>query len=477
MAGVAVALIGIAIEGFRWQMIPAYLVFAIAAGFNARKFGAIWRAIFGLPLILGLALSVLLCATMPIVDLPKPSGPFAVGTFSYSAIDTDRPERYEPSRSREIFVQVSYPALAADSEYRGFWEGLYGGESDWIAFFSSYLQRMKSSSIRSAQAVKDDLSFPVIFYNPAMGGLTDWNTFLVEELVSHGYIVFAIAHSFESFKVELESAGTVYLDIGLPADVPFTQQEMTDLAGVSNSILAMSDHEYRTRLMTLIYGLVDHVKAVEDKQQRLDFAQTLLPEFEALQLNLSAEDLLRVALGRWFADLSIESWVKDTQFVADQLLLANYPVDLRASMDADRIGVMGMSYGGAAAGEFCKVDSRCKAGANLDGTQFGSHWKAPLLSPFLVMYSATYRNQNDFAYSSSDGLYSVVVQGAEHTDFSDVPYFLPSLQLLGVLGPIGGQRMVEVLNSVLLSFFDEHLRGFSSFRETVAGIQEVQESH
>jgi hypothetical protein len=53
---------------------------------------------------------------------------------------------------------------------------------------------------------------------------------------------------------------------------------------------------------------------------------------------------------------------------------------------AGGFGVFGMSFGGAAAGEFCKVDDRCKARVNLDGTQFGRHWTQPVAAPFLMLY-------------------------------------------------------------------------------------------
>lgn len=71
----------------------------------------------------------------------------------------------------------------------------------------------------------------------------------------------------------------------------------------------------------------------------------------------------------------VEYWVQDIQFVADSLGDLQTPIARFPEMlDLGRMGVIGMSFGGAAAGEFCKIDSRCKAAANLDGTQFGRHW-------------------------------------------------------------------------------------------------------
>ena len=54
-------------------------------------------------------------------------------------------------------------------------------------------------------------------------------------------------------------------------------------------------------------------------------------------------------------------------------------------IDADRIGLVGMSFGGGAVTELCKSDARCRAGLNIDGGTFGRRQREPLQLPFLGM--------------------------------------------------------------------------------------------
>jgi hypothetical protein len=64
LGGVGILVVGGLVEGLRWQMFPAYLVFLIAAFFGATNLGAIWRGFLGLPLVSLLLLSGFLAWAM-----------------------------------------------------------------------------------------------------------------------------------------------------------------------------------------------------------------------------------------------------------------------------------------------------------------------------------------------------------------------------------------------------------------------------
>jgi predicted dienelactone hydrolase len=159
-------------------------------------------------------------------------------------------------------------------------------------------------------------------------------------------------------------------------------------------------------------------------------------------------------------------WVEDIQFIASSLDDLRAPVvGLSESIDTSGFGVFGMSYGGGAAGEFCKIDSRCKAGVNLDGTQFGRHWNQAVSAPFLLLYNEEHQGGNDFAYlPPTREFWDYGIKGATHFDFTDFSYVWPLFKTLGYTGPIDGMRMVDIVNSVVLNFFDHSLR-----RKPVAG--------
>src|SRR5690606_7735655 len=69
--------------------------------------------------------------------------------------------------------------------------------------------------------------------------------------------------------------------------------------------------------------------------------------------------------------------VADLRFVMDSIAtppVANPDfVELMSQVNSGSIGLIGMSVGGAAVIETCKIDMRCQAGLNLDGGIFGNH--------------------------------------------------------------------------------------------------------
>jgi len=201
-----------------------------------------------------------------------------------------------------------------------------------------------------------------------------------------------------------------------------------------------------------------------------------MEEFRAYRGFIS-EDLLE---DYFVYDYSVQNsltqyWVEDIQFIASTLGDLQAPVvGFSESIDTSGFGVFGMSYGGGAAGEFCKIDSRCKAGVNLDGTQFGRHWNQAVSAPFLMLYHEEHQGGNDFAYlPPTREFWDYGIKGATHFDFTDFSYVWPLFKTLGYTGPIDGMRMVDIVNVVVLSFFDHSLRGRPVAKELFTDIPEI----
>jgi hypothetical protein len=55
--------------------------------------------------------------------------------------------------------------------------------------------------------------------------------------------------------------------------------------------------------------------------------------------------------------------------------------------------------------------------------------------------------------------YGISVRGTTHFDFTDLYLYSPVLKFTKAFGPIKGDRMVKILNSYTLAFFDEYLKG------------------
>ncbi len=166
-------------------------------------------------------------------------------------------------------------------------------------------------------------------------------------------------------------------------------------------------------------------------------------------------------------------WSDDAIFAMDRLqnLNADPASPFYSRLDLAHIGLFGHSFGGATAAIVCKVDSRCKAGADLDGTLFPYQAAGTLRTPFLFL--AEDACGKDCAtmqanYSASQAAtYYLSIQGTRHFNFSDLPLrLLPPADLLfraaGYIGPIPAERGLEITNAYLVAFFDKYLKGMDS---------------
>jgi predicted dienelactone hydrolase len=166
-----------------------------------------------------------------------------------------------------------------------------------------------------------------------------------------------------------------------------------------------------------------------------------------------------------FLRQSLDLWVADTRYVVDELaaMEANASTRFSHHLDLARLGVFGMSFGGATAGEFCAQDRRCKAEMNMDGFQHGTLGEHPLAVPFLYFAAGEGTHENDPIYAGSLGdFYTVQVRHATHYNFSDANLVLPILKYLSVLGSIDAQQMESILNAFTLAFFQQYLQGKQS---------------
>jgi dienelactone hydrolase len=185
----------------------------------------------------------------------------------------------------------------------------------------------------------------------------------------------------------------------------------------------------------------------------------------------------------------LTAWTADIAFVLDQLERLNVsdPTGkFTGRLDMTRVGVFGHSFGGAQAAQFCSLDSRCKAGIDVDGSLHGSVIQAGIRKPFMFLLSG----QGDFSSDAeirqiqadiqsvydrlpADGRLRISIRGANHFLFSDDGALLKShivlrtLRALGVVG-IDGRRQLSVTVYCVHSFFDAYLKGTSVSRLNIS---------
>jgi predicted dienelactone hydrolase len=186
------------VEGAHWQIageyIAAILVCAIAFLHDRSRMR---RSVIALSVLSLDASAVVLSFLLPIFTLPRPTGPYSVGTSTLYLNDTSRAEDAAPGTTRELKVQVWYPAeksIQPFARYRT-WK-----ESEPL---SRYQRLVVTNSRVDAPVASSGAPFPVILFNPGWDSRRTIDTFLTEDLASHGYVVAATDHPYNARLVSL----------------------------------------------------------------------------------------------------------------------------------------------------------------------------------------------------------------------------------------------------------------------------------
>jgi dienelactone hydrolase len=183
--------------GIYWQVAPAYLASLVLLSLCFLLPRApLWATrTLGSICILLLLASTAFLLILPTFRLPPPTGSFGVGTTILHVVDSSRSDQAFPSGKRELMVQVWYPTQARTGELAPY------RRREETTLLSSYMAVLGTHSLKDAPIAKRNSPFPFLLFNPAWGGQRTQNTFLVEELASHGFIVAAIDHTHNSLPI------------------------------------------------------------------------------------------------------------------------------------------------------------------------------------------------------------------------------------------------------------------------------------
>jgi predicted dienelactone hydrolase len=438
--------IHLVVEGYRWQMVPAYALAAIMlvgmvwgirqAAESQREAPSLRRRIltlFGVALgLLVLAPAAVLPSILPVFSLPEPTGPYAVGTQYYYWTDADRPDEYTTDAGdfRKVSVQIWYPAeLSGDENPIRYMsrEAARVLSRDWGVpeFLLDHFSLVRAHAYLGAEVAQTGAPFPVITYSTS--GLMSAHMTLFEELASHGYVIACIGHPYWNPFV-YGSGGEV---------IPFDGQNETYQAW---------------------WAEADSARVEEAKSQVTLAKTTAAQEHAFVRLN----ELMPLAVP------DLRTWAEDIGFVLDELEAMDQGAGtLAEALDLERVGVMGFSKGGAAAGQFCVSDERCKAGINLTGFMYGDIVNVNLEVPFFFVNEEELWCPdcyvNDLFYKGADSdAYQTKIRGARHTNFGDTTLYGWLIQSANDEPAIQGERMIYIQNVYSLTFFDKHLKGLAS---------------
>jgi predicted dienelactone hydrolase len=226
---------------------------------------------------------------------------------------------------------------------------------------------------------------------------------------------------------------------------------------------------YRQHNTAQVEELVSHGYVVAAIDHPHAAAGVVLPDGRQVDMNPRMLD-------RAFIDTVIPLLAQDASFTLDRLADLDGSGDiLSGRLDLDRVGMFGVSLGGAITGETCKIEPRVRACLPIDVFLPADVVEQGLHQPVMWISrdAGTMRREG---WSESDveethrtmravferlpgAGYIVLVPGMYHTDFSDLPLFSPLAKPLGLSGSLDPHRAREIPDAYALAFFDRHLEG------------------
>lgn len=333
--------------------------------------------------------------------LPRPTGPFPIGVVDLHLVDRSRPDPWNPPQPyRELMVSVVYPARAVAGHPRaplmtpGVRDGFntlaapanYGVPSgttiDWSAIATFEHEDAPAASGR----------YPVVLYSPGVGDVRSWDSVLVDQLASEGYVVVTVDPTFEASAVQF------------PADPAHPDGRVVE----SNLLSWYAKAQQDGTVPQLLEQVLD---------TRVADAEFVLDELGALADGRDPDAGHRAL-----------------------------PAGLAHELNLREVGMFGQSAGGFTALETMYEDPRVKAGIDMDGTleftagdptdtNFSPVAQHGLAKPFLLLGSQT----SDACTAATDPSCAAVLEhstgphaaltlpGTAHGSFTDAEVLMPQL--------------------------------------------------
>ena len=401
------------VEGAHWQMGPVYLaalLMAFAIWLRGRT--RLWGIIGMVAAVLGTALGCGLSYVLPVIALPAPTGTYAIGTHIVSMVDASRKEDADPAsgHAREVVVQIWYPALPSRMP-----RAPYRRRSE-TSLASSYQSVSWTHARYDAPIAEIPGGFPVVIYNPGWNGRRTQNSILTEELASHGYVVVAIDHPYNSGPAALADGRVIR---------PIPSPELFDSTSTAASIYAIINKEVAKETDDAMFVL-SQIERMNDDPASIFHAHLELTRIGALGYSLggavAAEMAHRSAKIRAVLVLDTPLYGEAAKSGVEQPLMLLSEEQTHPSADQR---------------------ARMSPGERRD----------------MEMDEQDYAHQLPLMRKQGD--YQISLPGTLHTSFQDGILTSP-LQRFSGAGTIPPRRLIPILRAYTVAFFDQSLRGIAS---------------
>ncbi|MEV0280924.1 esterase [Streptomyces sp. NPDC050610] len=360
-------------------------------------------------------------------ELPAPTGPYRVGTSSLHLTDHSRADPWKPAERRELMVSFWYPAAGGGKRTAPYMDpkaAAHFGSEEGAASFNHHLPVGRTDWAATGTHAAEGAPVarggkrPVVLYSAGLGDPRTWNTGLVEELASRGYVVVTVDHTYEASEVAFPGgrlAPSVFPDL--------LKQPGLDIGGVLRKSM-------KTR--------------VADSRFVLDRLGSLRHE-RGLPRGLAGSlDLRRIGMAGQSAG----------GFTAAQTMHDDRRVKAGINMDGQ------MDFPDAK-GEGSELSSVARDGLDrpfllmgTDAEGSGDHTRQP-------SWGAFWKNTHGWRGN-------LTMRGGQHGSYTDAAALLPQLARQGAvpadvlkqgIGTVRPERSVAAVRAYTVSFFDRWLRG------------------
>ena len=146
--------------------------------------------------------------------LPSPSGKYFVGVTYLSFVDNNRKELFDNKQEskREITVKAWYPSDTESNHEPYFLKAEADFALKYLQFPQIYKDLITNSS-RDVPLSSRENKYPILIFSHGFGEHYSQNSILMEELASHGYIVFSISHHYECKFSSYPDGRLIYIDM------------------------------------------------------------------------------------------------------------------------------------------------------------------------------------------------------------------------------------------------------------------------
>ncbi len=384
--------------------------------------GRPWLYGLGACLLLLIALVVVVLANA-MIEIPPPTGPFAVGFRSTTLRDPTRLMNvHGQDTARVMTLDIWYPASSAGGKQAEPYQ-----DAALAALLSKY-QRIPDVAASSPSHAYTGAPLrsgrhAVIVFNHGYGSFTKQNFANFQELASHGYLVISLGHPQESLMARDERGAVIEFNASAPEYVAYLKSQQGPASTSAHLEAALT-------------------------QQR---TATTAAAHRAASLALSRQQPF-VGLHRLMQD-----WVLDTRLVI--AALASIP-----GADPTRVTLMGHSLGGVVSLEIAKAPPSGVLGViNLDGPWVSyvddrRQLQVPLLA-FLSTHNlleghdlGMHGTFDTALNAAARRAYVIEIAGAAHNNFTDLGFVRLMKYVSPVLGPADGLAVYRWQNAATLAF-------------------------